>query len=93
MIQTPGEIHSGYFGHPGRQRSGVFCPGIVFMTLHCVSIIYRMLTGKINYLTVNLVEEINILLYFILDSNGRKGKLPSSALLTKPQLILCPLVE
>ncbi len=28
MIQTPGEIHSGYFGHPGRQRSGVFCPGI-----------------------------------------------------------------
>ncbi len=29
MIQTSGEIHSGYFGHPGRQRSGVFCPGIL----------------------------------------------------------------
>jgi hypothetical protein len=28
MIRTPGKVHSGYFGHPGRQRCGVFYPGI-----------------------------------------------------------------
>ncbi len=43
MIQTPGEIHSGYFGHPGRQRSGVFCPGInrTAMISHIIADVFR----------------------------------------------------
>jgi hypothetical protein len=32
MRRTPGKVHSGHFGHPGRQRSGVFYPGITKIT-------------------------------------------------------------